>query len=170
MAGAGHANVRQGYVGNECLNFTMEPTTIREGWKYASIEKFESKARFTDGGLVFMWSRDPQWPKPRIVGVMAAVDRLASPELFEKTPVGGLQFNLRFPAVNGLAIRFVVPVPVVPDRHLRDGDVVKRRPGQACGCYIDDDSATRILVDAAKDCASTQGLQRLLGWRQEAYS
>ena len=40
MAAAGHANVQGGYVGNESLNLIMGPVTVRDGWKYASVEKF----------------------------------------------------------------------------------------------------------------------------------
>ena len=161
----GHANVRLGYIGNECLNLAMDPTTIADGWKYGAVEKFESKTRFTDGSLIFLWSRSPKWRKARIVGVLARVQRLGTLRKQWPTSVGPLAFNLRIPAVAGLAILFAQPVRVDPDRHLREGDKTKKGPGQACGCYIDDASAQQILSDAAKDDSSALALLRLLDWQ-----
>lgn len=165
MERSGHGNVRAGYVGNECLNLGMEPATIRDGWKYGAVEKFESKGRFSDGGLVFLWSRDPDADAPEVVGVLARVERLTAYSPGWETSAGSLEFNLRLPAIAGLVVAFDPRVDVKPDLHLRDGDEQKASPGQACGCYIDDASAKRLLADTtALGNAGAAALMRLYGW------
>ena len=165
MRRSGHGNVRAGYVGNECLNLSMEATTIRDGWKYGAVEKFESKRRFSDGGLVFLWSRGPHADGPHVVGVLAQVQRLGQYSRGWETPAGTLEFNLRLPAVDGLAVALRVPVRVAPQRHLRDGAEQKAGPGQACGCYVDDASAKGLLSDpGAHGNEGALPLLRLYGW------
>ena len=159
----GHANVRAGYIGNECLNLAMDPTTIIDGWKLGAIEKFHRKTRFIDGGLVFMWSRSPAWRNARIIGVLAGVHRLPEP-LRRDTSVGPLEFNLCLPAVPGLALLFNEAVEVKRERHLHEGSTIKQGPGQACGCYIDDAAATNILSDAAGTDPAARALLELRGW------
>ncbi|TNF27991.1 MAG: hypothetical protein EP329_18585 [Deltaproteobacteria bacterium] len=162
---SGHGNVRAGYVGNECLNLAMEAATITKGWKYGAVEKFEQKSRFTNGGLVFLWSRNPGADAAEIVGVLAQVERLGAYSRGHETSAGTLEFNLRLPAVEGLAIRFAPSLAVDPERHLHDGDQQKKGPGQACGCYIDDASARRILEDAAAGGDDRAlAIARLYGW------
>jgi|GEM_PF-2898846 len=164
MKRSGHGNVRGGYAGNECLNFSKEPATIRDGWKFGAVEKFEQKGRFTNGGLVFLWSRNPRADAPQIVGVLAQVERLEAYSQGWTTSAGRLEFNLRLPAIDGLALRFEPPVTVDAERHLRDGDQQKQGPGQACGCYIDDASAMRLLEDAGARDGRAVAIARLYGW------
>ena len=156
---SGYANLKAGYIGNECLNLAMDPSTIKEGWKYAAIEKFHSKKKFSNGGLVFLWCSRPGH-KAMIYGVLGKVQRLDTMIPWE-TSVGPLEFNLRLPALEGLMLLFNTPLSVKPE-YMRIGDgVAKKRPGQSCGCYIDDRSARNILMDADENA---KALIALYGW------
>ena len=142
-----HGNVRAGYVGDECLNLSRAPETIRDGWKYGAVEKFNQKRSFSRGGLLFLWSSNPQ-SGASLYGVLAKVEQLEAPQRWwVNEEVGTLLFNLRYPALTDLGLLFERPLPIKPE-YLREGDKQKTRPGQSCGCYIDDDSAQRILLDA----------------------
>ena len=144
---SGHGNVRAGYVGDECLNLSLTPETVRGGWKYGAVEKFHQKRRFCSGGLLFLWSIHPQ-TGAGLYGVLAKVEQLATPQRWQvNEEVGALRFNLRYPALSGLGLLFERPLPIRAE-YLREGDIQKKTPGQSCGCYIDERAAQRILLDA----------------------
>jgi hypothetical protein len=157
LKASGHGNLRAGYIGNECLNLSMDANTLQDGWKYAAIEKFHTKKNFSDGGLVFLWCSRPKTPA-MIYGVLAKVERLDAVMPW-KTLDYSLEFNLRLPALEGLMVLFNKPLEIKP-KYMRMGDgLPKKGPGQACGCYIDDQSAKHILHDADE-----KALLALYGW------
>ena len=159
LKASGHGNLRAGYIGNECLNLSMDSSTIQNGWKYAAIEKFQSKKRFSNGGLIFLWCSQPG-KKAMIYGVLAKVERLDVMTPWD-TSVGRLEFNLKLPAIEGFMVLFNTPLSIKPE-YMREGEgKPKKSPGQTCGCYIDDQSAQAILRDADE---KAHALLALYGW------
>lgn len=139
-AASGHANIKAGFVGNESWNFSFDQH-VDGRFKYGSFENAEKATGFAHGeAIVFFWSRR------MFVGLYAR------PELL-KTAAHSLngmrRFNVKVATSPDWLIQpFVVPIPAVIDRHLREGSQVKQRPGQRGFCYVDDASASNIVHDA----------------------
>jgi hypothetical protein len=140
---SGFESIRSGYFGNESWNFSLTDN-VADGYKYGSFENAHRARRPV--GLVFFFSIGPQGGV--FVGLYARAELLSKRVRLKQD---GPLFNLRVPIEPGFLIcPFKHHLLAEPERHFREGSLMKKGPGQICFCYIDHASAARIVNDALK--------------------